>query len=156
MCLITFKIHVTCVGALSASSTTRTWPNLTAVTKGESSYTTIPSRTVGCSVSVCTVVSLIRKFENSFSFNYSLPKRQSKVVHTVYLCNWMYSRGRFSNCSSLSASLFFPTPWLPTNNRCSPKTKSWRRASRRDKCYNPKRGKEHYNNSTFPATERWF
>lgn len=32
-----FRTQVTCVGALSASSTTKAWPNLTALTKGESS-----------------------------------------------------------------------------------------------------------------------
>lgn len=54
----TFRIHVTCVGALSASSTTRTWPNWTAFTNGESSYFTIPSTIIGCMVNDCTVVSL--------------------------------------------------------------------------------------------------
>ena len=47
-CLVAY--HVTWVGALSASSTTSTWPAFTAFTSGESSYTITPSRTVGDSV----------------------------------------------------------------------------------------------------------
>jgi hypothetical protein len=50
------------------------------------------------------------------------------------LCNWMYSRGRFSKWSSLSASLFLPTPWLPTSSRCSPSKKSWSSNSSADTC----------------------
>ena len=65
-----------------------------------------------------------------------------------YLCSCIYSLGRLSNWSNLSANLFFPTPWLPTRRRCSPSTKSCRRASRSTKCWNNTKC-EHFHSTHF-------
>ena len=110
------RMQVTLVGALSASSTTRMLPVLAACTSGLSSYTITPSRTVGCRVRVCTVVSLQIFLQHNIHKKYS-----GKSVH---LFSWMYSLGLLRRFSILSTSLFLPVPWLPTSSMCSPSRKS--------------------------------
>ena len=53
----------------------------------------------------------------------------------TYLCNCKYSLGRLRRWRNWSVILFFPTPWFPTSNRCSPSWKSFSISSMMARCY---------------------
>mmetsp|Transcript_8951 Transcript_8951/g.29302 ORF Transcript_8951/g.29302 Transcript_8951/m.29302 type:complete len:276 (-) Transcript_8951:267-1094(-) len=95
-------------GALSASSSISTWPCRSASTRGLSRHSTAPPTSSASTVRDWTVESR---------------------------CSCMYWRSSRSSCSSRSASLFLPVPWLPMSSTArSPATRSAARSSRRRRC----------------------
>eukprot|EP00962_Isochrysis_galbana_P049751 scaffold21250_cov111-Isochrysis_galbana.AAC.2 len=60
----------------------------------------------------------------------------AKVSDATVVSRWSctYSRSARSSCSSLSASLFLPTPWSPRSSRCPPPSHSSNISRRRATC----------------------
>ena len=61
------------------------------------------------------------------------------MKYTTHLCSWRYSLGRLRRCRNRSTILFLPTPWFPTNSRCSPRAKSLDMSSRTRRCWSNKK-----------------
>ena len=121
-----WKMLCTSSGALSASSSTRTWPWRTAETSGESRQCMEESMRVGSTVRDCTVESCrpIDAWRGTAREQGALGRSVGRDdcrgtgvgSQSRTRCSCMYCRSRLLSCSSRSASLFLPVPWLPMSS----------------------------------------